>query len=72
MTPDELDRALWASFKLRESELRDDMRNSWYVAHLMRQHRLPPLLLWLGPPKYDADELARRKAEHEQMIKEIG
>jgi hypothetical protein len=72
MTPEELDRALWANFKRREGDLKDAMRNSWYVAHLMRQQRLPSLLTWMGPPKYDQDELARRKAEHEQLIKEIG
>jgi len=26
----------------------------------------------MGPPKVSADEMARLKAEHEQMIKEFG
>lgn len=72
MTPDELDRALWAIFKNREAELKDHMRSAWYVASLIRQQRLMPLHVWMGPPKVDADEMARLKAEHERMMKEFG
>jgi hypothetical protein len=72
MTPEELDRALWAIFKNREAELKDHMRTSWYTASLMRQQRLQPLHVWMGPPKPSAEEMARLKAEHEQMIKEFG
>jgi len=63
---------MWASYKHREGELKDQMRESWYTAHLMRQQRLPSLHIWMGPPKVSADEMARLKAEHEQMIKEFG
>lgn len=72
MTPDELDRAMWAAYTTREHEIKDQMRHAWFTANLMRQQRLPALHVWMGPPKVDADEMARLKAQHEQMIKEIG
>ena len=72
MTFEEIDRGLWAVFKHREAELKDHMRSAWYVASLMRQQRLPPLHVWMGPPKVDADGMARLKQQHEQMMKEIG
>lgn len=72
MTPEEFERALWATWKHRENQLRDDMRNAWYIANLMRQRNLPSLGVFLGPPAYDQEDIARRQAEHEQLMKEMG
>jgi hypothetical protein len=74
MTPAEIERAQWAYFKRREQELRSEMRQAWYVVHLTRTKRLPSLRLWLDPViNHNTPEmLARRAAEHEQLMKEMG
>jgi hypothetical protein len=73
MTPEEIDRAQWAAFKLREQELRGEMRQAWMTVHLSRTNKLPSLRLWLDPVinHNTPDELARRAAEHEQMLREF-
>ena len=75
LTPKELRLYFEADAWRQTQQLRRDATLAWHVAALSRMKRLPPLrqMLPAGEAKpLRGEELKRRRAEHEDIVKRLG
>ncbi len=75
LTPRETAAVFDAAVWRQERERERDIRLAWLTAALCRTKRMPSLKSLLNPGEtkvLSPDEKARRRAEHEELIKRMG